>query len=118
VSRLASSGRADAYRALTNTIAEPAPPRIISMEVRKKIITIDGFGFANGSSIIEVNGVALAGIEYDASYSLANGTLTRLTARPGKKVIKKAFPLGQLQAVTVYNPITGERSTQFMSARF
>nr|AIA13156.1 Subtilase family [uncultured bacterium] len=118
VSRVVASGRANAYNALINT---PPPPRsltIVQAAVSKKKVTIDGFGFLNGSSIIEVNGVPLSGVGYDTSYSLGNGTLTRLTAKPGKSTIKQMFPAGLFVKLTIFNPTTGERSPQFNAIRF
>jgi subtilisin family serine protease len=118
VSRVEMSGRADADSILTNSVAPARAPEIVSVSAGKKELTIDGFGFAGGSALIEVNGVPLEGVKYDSSYALANGTLTRLSAAPGKKGMKKLFPAGQQVSVTVYNPATGERSATFMSVRF
>jgi len=118
-SKTASSGRANAYFALTDRIAPVSKPVITNAKVSKKAITIDGLGFLPGSSIIEVEGVTLAGdVVYDGSYGLANGSLTRLTVQAGKKPIKKAFPSGVLIGVTVFNPTTGERSARYLTRRF
>lgn len=115
-SKTVSSGRASAYNALTNTVPPARRPTIANVEIKKKKVTIDGLGFMDGTSIIEVNGVQLSDVDYDNSYSLANGTLTRMSAAPGKKKIKGMFPLGVFVEVTVFNPVTGERSPK-MSAR-
>jgi hypothetical protein len=88
------------------------------VEIKKKSVTIDGLGFLNNSSIIEVNGVPLSGVIYDNSYSLANGTITRLSITMSKKEIKKTFNKGEYVGFTVYNPTTGERSARFSTARF
>lgn len=118
VSKLSRSGRASAYDALINNIPAPQSPEVIKVGFTKKVLTIDGFGFANGSAAIEVDGVPLTGVEYDSSYSLANGTLTRLTVFLGKKPMKKIFPSGVTVGLRVFNPTTGERSDQFTTARF
>nr|AIA13878.1 hypothetical protein [uncultured bacterium] len=118
-SRTVASGRANAYFALTGRIAPVSRPVITNAKVSKKAISIDGLGFMPGSSIIEVEGVTLAGdVVYDGSYGLANGSLTHLTVQAGKKPIKKAFPSGVLIGVTVFNPTTGERSARFLTGRF
>lgn len=116
---VARSGRASAYAALIDTPAPPQSPVIIGqLHFTKKTVTVDGFGFVNGSSVIEVNGTPLDGITYDSSFALANGTLTRLVADIGKKPLKRAFPVGVPVTVDVMNTTTGERSPQITAARF
>ena len=117
-SKVVSSGRASAYNALTGIPPAQGSPVIARASVSKKKITIDGVGFLNGSSIIEVNGVAVSDIKYDDSYKVGNGTASRLLAEPGKKPIKKMFPKGQFVDVTVFNPTTGERSPKFATGIF
>jgi subtilisin family serine protease len=118
VSKAVSSGRVNAFDVLTNRVAPAASPRIVNVKINKKSLMIDGLGFLSNSSVIEVNGVAIPGINYDSSYSLANGTITRLSIEMGKKGIKKTFPKGEFMSLTVYNSTTGERSEQFSTARF
>ena len=118
VSKTANSGRANAYDALINRIAAPRSPIVLSAEFTKKAVTLDGFGFLSGSSVIEANGVPISPVNYDDSFALANGTLTRLSAKIGKKPMKVAFPKGEQVRVTVFNPTTGERSGQFVTTRF
>jgi subtilisin family serine protease len=116
-SKAVSSGRVNAFDALTNRITPAAKPDIVNVTISKKTLTIDGFGFVINASILEVNGTPLSGIIYDNSYSLANGTITRLSIEMGKKGIKKSFPKGEPVSFTVFNSTTGERSTQFSKAR-
>jgi len=120
VSRIAASGRVNAYNALTNHIPPATAPRIVQNRVTfsKTTLTIDGFGFVNGSAVIEVGGKALDGTAYDSSYATGNGTLTRLTNVMGKKPLKKKFPIGQPVTVTIFNPTTGERSPNFTATRY
>lgn len=119
VSKLARSGRASAYDALINRIPAAQPPEVISVNFTKKVLTVDGLGFANGSAVIEVNGVPVpAAADYDSSYALANGTLTHLSVFLGKKPMKRTFPAGVSVSVRVFNPTTGERSDLFSTARF
>jgi subtilisin family serine protease len=116
---VARSGRASAYAALTNPDRPPQSLVITAYpQFTKHSVTIDGFGFVNGSSVIEVNGTRLDGITYDTSFALANGTLTRLVADIGKKPLKKTFPVGVFVTIDVLNPTTGERAPQFTAARF
>lgn len=116
---VARSGRASAYAALTNPDIPPQSPVIAAYpKFTKHSVTIDGFGFVNGASVIEVNGTPLDGIIYDTSFALANGTLTRLVADIGKKPLKRTFPLGVMVTIDVMNPTTGQRSPQFTAGRF
>ncbi|MEK6299228.1 MAG: S8 family peptidase [Acidobacteriota bacterium] len=117
-SRVANSGRANAFYALTRRTAPPRSPIITRVDFTKKFVTLDGLGFVNGATVIEVNGVALPTVEYEASYTLSNGTFTRISSKLGTKPMKKTFPKGQFVGVTVFNPATGERSVQFTTARF
>jgi serine protease len=118
VSKLARSGRASAYDALINRIAPVQPLEVLGVHFTKKVVTIDGFGFANGSAVIEADGQPLPAVEYDNSFSLANGTLTQLRSNLGKKPLKRAFRSGVQVSVSVFNPLTGERSPQFTVTRF
>src|SRR4029453_13398680 len=118
VSVVARSGRASAYNALTNTIPDVKTPEGGNVQFTKRMGTINGLGFISGSSIIEVDGVALSGVSYDNSFALANGTLTQLTANLGKKPMKKTFPVGVSVSIKVINPSTGESSARFTTARF
>ena len=119
-SKIAASGRVNAYNALTNTVVPPSSPHIVQNGVKftKTTVTVDGFGFVNGSAVVEVNGNALDGTVYDSSYATGNGRLTRLSIEMGKKPLKKKFRIGEPVSVTVFNPTTGERSPTFTATRF
>lgn len=117
-SRVSRSGRASAYDALTNKIAPPQSPRVLRVSFSKKWLTIDGFGFVNGSAVVEADGTPLPTAEYDSAFSLANGTLTQLNIFMGKKPMKRTFPVGTVVGITVFNPTTGERSTPKSATRF
>jgi len=110
-SKVVSSGRASAFNALTNTIPQDVPPSIGFVNANKKALTVDGLGFLKGSTVIEVNGVRLAGTKYDNSYKLANGAHTRIKVKLGKPGMKATFPAGVPVSVNILNTATGERST-------
>ena len=113
-SKAIGSGRADAFNALTNHTADAGSPQIAAVTTNKKSITVDGIGFRNGSALVEANGVALGeNAVYDSSFVLANGTITELSVRLGKPLMKSTFPSGVPVQVTVFNPTTGERSAAF-----
>src|SRR5262249_52626665 len=106
-------GRADAFNALTNQTADPGSPQIAAVTTNKKWITVDGIGFRNGSAVVEAGGVSLGDAVYDSSFVLANGTITELSIKLGKALMKTTFPPGVPVQVTVFNPTTGERSAPF-----
>jgi subtilisin family serine protease len=112
------SGRASAFDALTNRIAPKQSPIVLGVEFTKRLVTINGFGFENGSAVIEADGIQLPTVSYDNSFALANNTLTQLTADIGKKPLKRTFPSGVPVSVQVFNPSTGERSPRFTVTRF
>ncbi|HSQ19039.1 MAG TPA: S8 family peptidase, partial [Blastocatellia bacterium] len=117
-SKAVSSGRANAYNALTDTVpAAQLRPIVAAVNTSKKFVVVNGLGFLEGSSVIEVNGVALPQTRYDSSYSIANGTLTQLRAKLGKPAIRETFPEGLEVQVSVFNPTTGERSAPFRFTR-
>lgn len=118
LNKVLSSGRASAYNAVANQVVPPRRPTVVRVEITKKKVTIEGYGFLNASSVVEVDGKPLAGTQYDVSYELSNGTMTRLVVSPGKKPIKKAFPKGREVDITVFNQTTGERSARFPAIRF
>jgi subtilisin family serine protease len=119
-SRSVSAGNANAHNAILNRTAVPQGPAINRVQSSKKVLTIDGLGFVNGSTVIEINGVAVTDAEYvyDSSYALASGTVTRLELKLGKSRMKEVFPSGQSVEVDVYNPTTGQRSASVTYVRF
>lgn len=118
VSKAVRSGRASAFDALTNRIAPRQTPVVLGVEFTKRVVTVNGFGFENGSAVIEADGTQLPAVSYDSSFALANTTLTQLTADIGKKPLKRTFPIGVPISVQVFNPSTGERSPRFTVTRF
>lgn len=118
VSKAVRSGRASAFDALTNRIAPKQAPVVLGVSFTKRVVTINGFGFEDGSAVIEVEGTQLPAVSYDSSFALANTTLTQLTANIGKKPLKRTFPVGVPVSVQVFNPSTGERSPRFTVTRF
>jgi subtilisin family serine protease len=112
-SKVMGSGRVDAYNALTNHAADQGSPQIAAVATTKKWITVDGIGFGNGSAVVEANGVSLGNAVYDSSFVLANGTITELSVKLGKSLMRSTFPPGVPVPVTVFNPTTGERSSPF-----
>jgi subtilisin family serine protease len=118
ISMVASSGRANAYNAVTNTPQQaPRQPAIWSVSTNKKKVTVVGLGFVNDSSVIEVNGVALPKLRYEGSTALADGSITGMSSKLGKSSMSATFPSGTTVSVTVYNPTTGERSAPFSYAK-
>ena len=116
-SKIASSGRASAFNALTNSIPQEIPPSIGFVKTDKKTVTIDGLGLFKGATVIEVNGVALAGTKYDEAYKLGNASYTRIKVKLGKPGMKTTFPVGIAVSVVILNTTTGERSPAISYSR-
>lgn len=116
-SKVNSSGRADAYLALTNQTAPINSPVISAISTTPKAVTIDGLGFMLGSSEVFVNGTMLPVPKYDPTFVIGNSTLTRLTIKLGKAGMASTFPVGTQVSVVVMNPTTsmstGESSPPF-----
>ena len=110
-SEVTSSGRVNAFNALTNATAPLDAPAVNAVSATKKIITVDGLGFLSGSSVIEVNGSAISPTAYDTSFMIGNGTLTELSVKLGKPLMNQLVPRGVQVSITVFNPTTGQRST-------
>jgi subtilisin family serine protease len=113
-SKVAASGRANAYNALTNQVAAIAPLGINSIQVSKKFADIDGLGFIQGAMVVEINGVPFGNTKYDGGYTMANGSLTRIFVKAPKPDMRAAFPVGVAVNVTVFNKNTGARSPVFV----
>ncbi|HVF88862.1 MAG TPA: S8 family peptidase [Blastocatellia bacterium] len=117
-SNVTSAGRANAYNALMNAPAPLQAPVIGQAQFNKRELVIDGLGFIGGSSVIELNGAAVQGTRYDDSYSIGNGSITRLSIEfPTKKAMKKAFPPGRQVSISVLNSTTGQRSAAMQFSR-
>jgi subtilisin family serine protease len=117
-SKSINAGRANAFYASSNTPPPAGQLAINAVKASKKELTVDGLGFISDSSIIEVNGSAISRTRYNSDYRQANGTLTRLSMKPGKKGMNLALPKGVPVSVVVYNPATGERTAPFTYTRF
>ena len=116
-SKVTSSGRINAFNALTNTMAPLDAPAVNAVSASKKIIVVDGLGFLNGSAVIEVNGTALSPTQYDPSFLVGNGTMTELFVKLGKPLMNQFVPRGTPVTITVFNPTTGQRSGAFQFTR-
>lgn len=115
-SRSVSAGLANAHNALINRIPTVAPV-IWEVSVEKKKIVLDGVGFVSGSSIIEVDRLPVPVTEYDESYVVPSGAVTRLRANLGKKAMKSFFPKGVWVSVQVYDPATARWSPPWNAVR-
>ncbi|MEW6210824.1 MAG: S8 family peptidase [Acidobacteriota bacterium] len=117
IGKVAASGRANAYSALTDMPPPPGDPVIASVKTTKKVVKVEGLNFLSGTSVIEVNGAALAGMKYDNSTRLGNDSITRMSANIGKANVKTVFPSGVQVSVTVFDTKTGKRSEAFLFTR-
>jgi subtilisin family serine protease len=117
-SKTVASGRANAFNALTDNVAPVGSVGINRVQTNKKFVYVDGLNFVSGTSVVEVNGVALPKTKGDGGYAVGNGTVTRLSVKLGKPGVKSTFPQFTQVFVTVFNPETGERSQPKGFTRF
>ena len=110
-------GRAHAFNALTNTIRVIKNPVIGVVQTIDDTLVVDGLGFVNGLSLIEVNGAALPSTTYDSRYMRPTGKLTRLSANLGKEKLERMFKFDVPVQIRIYNPATKERSNTFVFIR-
>lgn len=118
-SKANSSGRANAYNALTNSLAPVGDPAISFVGATKKAVIIDGVGFVRGSIVVEVDGVPLSGkVKFDgALFQLPNGSYTNFWVKIGKPAMNQFVPIGVPVSITVLNPVTGARSAPVLFTR-
>ncbi len=115
---VSSSGRANAYNALTRTFEPPDGPQVASVNTNKKWLTVNGIGIVRGETVVEVNGVAQTGkTKYINTYSLADGSPTRFKVKLGKTGMNSSIPVGTQVTVTLFDPATGRRSAPFFYVR-
>jgi large repetitive protein len=110
-------GRAHAYNALTNTIPIVKQPVVGGVQTVDDTLIVDGLGFVTDSSLIEVNGSALATTVYDRNYARPTGKLTRLKANLGRESLEKMFKIDDPVKISVFNRGTKERSNIFLFVR-
>lgn len=118
-SKVSSAGRVNAFNALTNAKAPIGNPVVTRVEATtKKLLTVDGIGFAGGVMGVEVNGVGIpVGTRYDEGYVIGNGSFTRISLKTGKPIMRDMIPPGVLVNITVVNQFTGARSAPFPFVR-
>jgi subtilisin family serine protease len=102
--------RSNAYNAISRTVPPAGSLGVGSVKANKKLLTVDGLGFVNRSSVIEVNGVAVSNTKYEGAFELANGTSTRLSAKLGKAKMNEMVPRGVPVTITVMDQNTSVRS--------
>ncbi|HYP28894.1 MAG TPA: S8 family peptidase [Blastocatellia bacterium] len=118
-SKLVSSGRANAFNALTNAIPPMPEIGLVKVSNDKKTVTVDGLGIISQRLVVEVNGVALPGqVSFDSAYSLPNGSFTRAKVKVGKAGVQANFPAGIPVQVTLFDPVTSKRSNAVSHTRF
>ncbi|HSE98705.1 MAG TPA: S8 family peptidase, partial [Blastocatellia bacterium] len=108
-SKTRSSARLNVLNSSTNT--SPARPAlgINHIAASKKILTLDGLGFLDGSTQLEINGVPAPKIKYASDFLLPDGSISRMTSKLGKDRMEALFPRGAAVIVTAVNPATGDR---------
>ncbi|MEW6213272.1 MAG: hypothetical protein AB1631_33555, partial [Acidobacteriota bacterium] len=108
-SKTASSARANAFNAITNTVPPTPALGINVVRTNKKKLIIDGLGFRAGTTQIAVSGEVInKTIKFKSNYTLAGGTVTRMEVKLGKSLMRDTFPEGIQVTVTVFDTSTQE----------
>lgn len=107
-SKSTSAARVNAFNAVTGTAPSVPAPGINHIETSKKVLTLDGIGFRDDSTQIDVNGVVLSKVKFSSNYQLSNSTFTRATVKLGKTSMNALFPIGIAVVVTVTDTVSGE----------
>jgi sugar lactone lactonase YvrE len=100
-------------------LLETPVPIVTSLELKVSPTTgrvkfiVRGFGMVSGSAVVEVNGVALEATKYKEL--AADGSARRVVASDPS--FDAHVPPGVPVSVTIYNPLTGSRSTPHMFTR-
>lgn len=114
-----SAGRANAFNALTNTLARVDTPGVVAASATKKFLILDGLGFKPGAVVVEVNSGAVdRKMIFADSFALANGTYTHVEVKFGKELMNALIPRGIPVTLTVFNSQSGQRSAPFPFVRF
>ncbi|HEX5734573.1 MAG TPA: S8 family peptidase, partial [Blastocatellia bacterium] len=109
--------RSNAFNAISRTTPPAGSVGVGHVKATKKVLTVDGLGFVNNSSIVEVNGMALMNTNYESAYELSNGTSTRLTVKMKKPQMNATVPRGVAVTITVWDQTTGVRSPGYVFVR-
>jgi serine protease len=117
-SKVVSGGRASAANALTNRVPTVTRLGVGTVSANKKVLKIDGLGFVDGRTVIEVNGVAVPKkIKYDDNFRLPSGAVTRITIKLGKGLMNEMLPKNTQVQITAFDPLTQERSAAVSHTR-
>ena len=101
-----------AITGLDSTVVDPMIARVKFKSGGKMVI--DGAGFTDDDSIIEIDGAPITKVKYPSEFRLPNGTTTRIVT---KKDVRDLAPTGVEVAITVFTPSTGKRSEPFLFSR-
>ncbi|MGH9762953.1 MAG: DUF7453 family protein, partial [Blastocatellia bacterium] len=100
-------------------LATPVPPTINAARLKTKRgtlqLVVDGGGFITNNSVIEINGQAVSRISYPAGFQENGGTSTRVVSQDSS--LGELIPAGQTVQITVFNPMTSQRSAAFTLTR-
>ena len=101
-----------AIAGLDSTSVDPIITRVKFKSGGKMVI--DGAGFSDDDSIVEIDGAPITKVKYPSEFLLPNGTTTRIVT---KKDVRDIAPKGVEVAVTVFTPSSGKRSAPFLFTR-
>ena len=93
-------------------LVTPVAPKIKTIQLKRVAgaleLRIGGAALITNDTIIEINGVTLAALDYPATYREDGGTTTRVVSHDPR--LGELLLPGRAAEVTVYNPLTNQRS--------
>jgi hypothetical protein len=105
-------GRADKTRPLGVFVATPRAPQIAKVKLKRPQgaleLRVNGAAMIANDSVIEIDGVPLGALDYPAGFRQDGGTTAQVTSRDAR--LEQLLPAGRTARVTVYNPLTNQRS--------
>ncbi|MEN3331221.1 MAG: hypothetical protein V7641_586 [Blastocatellia bacterium] len=105
-------GKKDRRKPLGVFLAKPREPQITKIKLKGKQdvleLRVNGAAMITNDTVIEINGVPLGRLDYPADFREDGGTTRQVTSRDTQ--LEQRLPVGQSVQVTVYNPLTNQRS--------
>ncbi|HKP85948.1 MAG TPA: S8 family serine peptidase [Blastocatellia bacterium] len=102
--------------ALLDGLAPEVVPEITAIKLKKSggKLVVDGSGFVDDDSIIEIDGTPVTRLKYPSDFATACGTTGRIQTKAN---VTDLIPRGADVSITVFTPSTSKRSAPFIFRR-
>jgi hypothetical protein len=106
-------GRKDHRKPLGVFLATPHAPQITKIKFKRKNgslqLSVNGNAMITNDTLIEIDGAPLEALDYPAGFREDGGTTMQVISRDMQ--LEQRLPVGRSVQVTVYNPLTNQRSS-------